>query len=118
MAVTQEKIQEIVERIVEVVDPYRIYLFGSRARGDARADSDVDLLVIADMEGSRHKRSLSIHRLFPGRDFGMDVFVFRPEEFERQKNVVNTLSSIVFKEGKILYERERDSSIELVPERR
>ena len=105
MAITQEKIEEIVERIVEAVDPYRIYLFGSRARGTAREDSDIDLLIIADMEGPRRERNLIIRRLFPKRSFGMDVFVFKPEEFERQKVLANSISSIVSKEGKILYER-------------
>ena len=105
MAITQKKIEEIVERIVRAVNPHRIYLFGSHAKGTATEDSDIDLLIIADMEGPRHRRSLSIHRLFPMRDFGMDVFVFKLEEFERQKVLANSISSIVSKEGKIIYER-------------
>jgi predicted nucleotidyltransferase len=105
MPITPERTKEIVDRIVEAVHPHRIYLFGSRAKGTAREDSDIDLLIIADMEGPRHKRSLSIHRLFPMRDFGMDVFVFKLEEFERQKVLANSISSIVSKEGKIIYER-------------
>ncbi len=105
MPITQEKITEIIDRIVESVHPYKIYLFGSRAKGTEREDSDIDLLIIADMEGPRHRRSLSIRRLFPGRNFGMDVLVFKPEEFERQKVLVNSISYIVSKEGKIVYER-------------
>jgi len=105
MAITPEKIEQIVDRIVEAVHPHRIYLFGSHAKGTATKDSDIDLLIIADMEGPRHRRNLSIRELFPMRDFGMDVFVFKPEEFERQKTVANTISSIVSKEGKIIYER-------------
>jgi predicted nucleotidyltransferase len=90
---------------VEAVHPYRVYLFGSQARGTATEDSDIDLLIIADMEGPRHKRSMSINQLFLRRDFGMDVFVFKPDEFERQKVLVNSISYIVSKEGKIVYER-------------
>jgi len=105
MAITSERLEEIVDRIVEAVHPHRIYLFGSHAKGTATEDSDIDLLIIADMEGPRHRRSLSIHRLFPMRDFGMDVFVFKLEEFERQKVLANSISSIVSKEGKIIYER-------------
>lgn len=105
MPITQDKITEIIDRIVEAVHPYKIYLFGSRAKGTEREDSDIDLLVIADMEGPRHKRSLTIHRLFPRRNFGMDVLVFKPEEFERQRVLVNSISYIVSKEGKIVYER-------------
>lgn len=105
MAITPEKIEEIVDRIVEAVHPHRIYLFGSRAKGTETEDSDIDLFIIADMEGPRHKRSVVVHRLFPKRDFSMDVFVFKPEEFEHQKAMVNSISSIVSEEGKLLYER-------------
>lgn len=42
----QEKLDEIVVRIVAAVDPLRITLFGSAARGEARPDSDVDVLVV------------------------------------------------------------------------
>ncbi len=105
MAITQTKIEDIVDRIVEAIHPYRIYLFGSYAKGTATDDSDIDLLILADIEGPRHKRSLVIHRLFPRRDFGMDIFVFKPDEFERQKALVNSISYIVSKEGKIVYER-------------
>ena len=105
MVITSEKIKEITERIVESINPYRIYLFGSHAKGTATENSDVDLLIIADMEGPRNKRSLNIRKLFPMRDFGLDVFVFKPEEFEQQRFLANSISSIVSKEGKIVYER-------------
>ncbi len=105
MAITPEKIEEIVERIVGAVHPHRIYLFGSRANGTETEDSDIDLLVIADMEGPRHRRSIIIHRLFPKRNFSMDVFVLKPEEFEHQKELVNSIGNIVSEEGKLLYER-------------
>lgn len=39
-------LQEMVNVIIAEVDPEQIILFGSRARGEARPDSDVDLLVI------------------------------------------------------------------------
>ena len=114
MPITQEKITEIIDRIVEAVHPHKIYLFGSRARGTEREDSDIDLLIIADIEGPRRKRNLSIRELFPMRDFGMDVFVFKPEEFDRQKNLANSISSIVSKEGKVVYERPDPFSIEVI----
>ena len=44
-AVTPEKLGEAVRRLVEAAHPRRIILFGSRARGDAHGDSDVDLLI-------------------------------------------------------------------------
>ncbi len=38
--------REIVRRIVEVTDPDKVIVFGSRARGDRRPNSDVDILVV------------------------------------------------------------------------
>ncbi|MBL7141212.1 MAG: nucleotidyltransferase domain-containing protein, partial [Planctomycetes bacterium] len=46
VAVTEEMLQQLVEAIVREVAPEEIYLFGSRARGQAEPDSDVDLLVV------------------------------------------------------------------------
>ena len=43
-------LNEVVHRLVEAVDPDRIVLFGSRARGDAHPDSDIDLLIIKDTD--------------------------------------------------------------------
>ena len=47
-AITPEKLREAVRRLVEAAHPRQIILFGSHARGDAREDSDVDLMLIED----------------------------------------------------------------------
>jgi len=111
MAITQDTLNNIVKKIIEAIHPYRIYLFGSRARGTAREDSDIDLFILADMPEERRKRSIRIRRLFPKRDFSLDVLVFRPEEFERQKILTNSISYIVSREGKVLYDR-RTSTVD------
>jgi predicted nucleotidyltransferase len=48
--VTHDLLQEVVRRILSVGAPHKIILLGSRARGDARSDSDLDLLVIEDSD--------------------------------------------------------------------
>jgi predicted nucleotidyltransferase len=54
MDAPEQTVDRIVRRIVEAVHPLRIILFGSRARGDARPDSDLDLLVV--MPEGTHRR--------------------------------------------------------------
>ena len=98
-------ITKIKQQIIKEIHPFRIYLFGSQAKGTGTKDSDIDLLIIADLEGPRQKRNLTIRRLFPNRSFPLDVFVFTKEEFERQKILTNSISNIVLREGKLLYER-------------
>jgi HEPN domain-containing protein/predicted nucleotidyltransferase len=58
-AVTQEKIEATVKRLVEVARPSRIILFGSAARGDLHAHSDVDLLVVLPEQPARYGEAVT-----------------------------------------------------------
>lgn len=70
----------IVGRIVRVVNPAKIILFGSRARGDAREDSDYDLLVIVDAATNRRALRIAIRRSFDDLAVAADVVVATVEE--------------------------------------
>ena len=59
-------LDEIVRRLVKAVDPDRIILFGSWARGDARPDSDVDLLIIKDSDQPAHRRTMPAYLALRG----------------------------------------------------
>jgi uncharacterized protein len=50
---SEQKISEMVRRIVEGFHPDKIILFGSYARGAAGPDSDADLLVVMPVKGSK-----------------------------------------------------------------
>ena len=45
-ATADQALDEVVNRLAGALNPVAIYLFGSRARGTARPDSDFDLLVV------------------------------------------------------------------------
>ena len=95
-------IDEIVRRIVEVADPERIILFGSAARGQARPDSDIDLLVVK--EGAhRRKLSQAIYRRLLGIGRSVDVVVVTPEDIERYRDSVGLVIRPALEEGKTIY---------------
>ncbi len=102
----QEKIQEMVRRIVERFEPEKIILFGSHARGTATADSDVDLLVVIPVKGSRLEKTIEIRVAVHDIRVPKDIVVTTPEDFAWRKDIVGTLERPVMREGKVLYARE------------
>ncbi len=97
-------LREMVRRLVAAVSPQRIYLFGSRARGDARPDSDYDLmLVVAESELPPHKRD--VPALLAVADVGAstETMVWTQEEFDSRTGVVTSLPATILREGKLLY---------------
>src|SRR5580658_2719859 len=101
----QEIIQEMVRRIVDKFDPVQIILFGSYARGTAGPDSDVDLLVVMPVEGSKMDKSVEIRLVLREMGLAKDIIVITPEEAENYRDVIGTIIYPAFHEGKILYER-------------
>lgn len=96
-------IDDAVKRIVEQFRPTKIILFGSCARGSFGADTDVDLLVVMDVEGSKRKRAVEIDLALSDRTFPLDLIVVTPEEFETYRDVVGHILYPVVREGKVLY---------------
>jgi len=98
-------LEVIKQKIVQAVSPEKIILFGSYATGNATKDSDVDLVIIWDSPINQHQRNMKIRRLFPHRDFSLDVFVFTPEEERKYKDIKGTILNTAHREGILLYER-------------
>ena len=96
-------VKGIVDAIVRELHPTRVILFGSRARGQYRPDSDVDLLIVYDGELSKREVKLRVRRLFRRRDFSLDVFVVSSGEYERQKKVVATVGRTAEREGVVCH---------------
>jgi len=98
-------LEEVVQRIVQTVHPEKIVLFGSRARGDHRTDSDVDLLVIQETVEPRYRRSVPIRRAIVGLIPSKDVIVYTPGEVEEWQDIPNSFIATALSEGKVLYEK-------------
>jgi predicted nucleotidyltransferase len=95
----------MVARIVEVLHPLQIWLFGSRARGEARIDSDWDLMAI--LPDDAPEQDLELSSVWPRlRDLELqrvELFTITRSEFDRWKQALGTLAEIVASTGVIVY---------------
>ena len=104
MMVTDEQIRALADRIAEEFHPQRIILFGSLARGEAREDSDVDLLVVLDFKGSHLGKSAEILSAVHPRTFAVDLLVRTPEEMMWRYEGGDPLVREAVDRGVVLYE--------------
>ena len=101
---TDEWLPAIVGRIVRLVDPVRIILFGSRARGTAASDSDYDLLVVLDRVEDRRGQQIAIRRVLGDLPISKDIVVTDRAHAEgeaRSRGIVHWALA----EGRLVYER-------------
>lgn len=98
------ELARIVAILVESFQPERIYVFGSQARGDATADSDVDLLmVVTDDPEPRYRRAQAAYRAVGRHRIPFDIIVMTRHEFNDRRANPATLPGIVLREGRALY---------------
>ena len=97
---------EVVDRIVRNFHPVQIILFGSWARGDAREDSDVDLLVVLPRVEHKRKVAIQIGNSLSNLPISKDIIVTTPEEIATRGKIVGNILRPALEEGKIIYESE------------
>ena len=100
------EIRSIAERLEQSVNPQKIYLFGSFARGDERDDSDYDFyLVMPDTVTDRLAVSQNAYRSLRGlKRRSVDIVVGSVSGFDERKGR-KTLENIIAREGIVLYEK-------------
>lgn len=107
--VTDDTLREMVETIVRAVNPERIVLFGSRAKGTAGPGSDVDLLIVEDQPfgpGHGRRRELAnLSRLLARFPVAKDILVFSRDEVEHWKCSLNHVIGRALREGRLLHAR-------------
>ena len=99
----EQLLGEVVRRICAAGNPQRIVLFGSRARGDAPPDSDLDLLIVEETTLPRHRRSIPYLRALLGLFPAKDILVYTPAEIAEWTGVPNAFVTTALREGRVLY---------------
>lgn len=103
--VAESAIQEATRRLVDQFHPARIILFGSQARGAAREDSDIDLIVLCDTIANRNALEARMLVAMRGISVSIDILAYTPGEFEQESKSVGSVLHPAAREGKVVYDR-------------
>jgi predicted nucleotidyltransferase len=101
--VSVEAIQGVVDQIKEKYNPFKIILFGSYAYGNPCPESDVDMLVVMDMQKSEISQAAEICQNIQYR-FGLDLIVVTPARLQQRIEWGDSFLREITSRGVILYE--------------
>lgn len=102
---TEDVLSRIATKIAENFQPEKIILFGSHAWGNPTTESDVDILVIMDVEGSPIRKEAEISKIARPKFVPMDIIVRTPEQIQYRLKIGDPFIRRIMKEGEVLYER-------------
>jgi len=100
---SQDTLEEIIRRVVQVTQPERIILFGSAARGEMGPHSDVDLLVIKSGEFDQNRLTGDVYVNLHGVGQAVDVILVTPEQVDRYRHTHCLVIAPALREGKEVY---------------
>jgi len=99
MILSQEDIKKHLTHVAQDLHAQSACLFGSYARGEAREDSDVDILLMMDSELPRPKRAALAYRALRSWKVPKDILVYTPPEFDAWKEVEGSPCHCIASEG-------------------
>ena len=104
--INEHNIRQVATQLGIRANALEVILFGSYARGEACEGSDVDLMIVAESDLPRYKRSVDLYKSLQPYPFGLDLVVYTPQEIEKGRKSNLSFVSTVLREGKRLYVRE------------
>jgi predicted nucleotidyltransferase len=100
-----DRIERAANALAEAADgPVRVILFGSQARGDSNAASDVDFLVVQRDVGDRFEESVRLAQVVADLRVPADVVVVSEDQVEEWGAVPGTMIHDALAEGRVLAE--------------
>jgi len=103
--ITPEKVQVVVQRLIQIARPKKIILFGSYVRGDATRDSDLDVLVVtSDEVESPRRESDRLRNSLSDVNMPMDIVVVPYSRFEALREKLGLIYREADRHGKVVYE--------------
>ena len=99
----QGLLDEVVKRTVKAVQPLRIILFGSAARGTMGQDSDLDLLVVVPDGVHRRRTAQAVYKSLRGIGFAKDVVVVTESDIQEYGDNPSLIIYPALRQGKELY---------------
>jgi len=103
MKLTQEKVNEILEKIKETSQAVKIVLFGSWAWGTPHDNSDIDVLVIEENCPDKHSEIVKLKSGLISSDYSIDILIFTRDEYEKKLKEGWSLIENIEKNGKVFY---------------
>lgn len=99
----EQIIQQSVSRILSVVKPKQVILFGSAARGTQHSNSDLDILVIVPNGTHRRQTAQKIYRSLIGLGYAADIVVVTEEDVDNFRDTTGYVIQPAMAEGRLLY---------------
>jgi predicted nucleotidyltransferase len=102
--ISQQTIDDAVQRLIAAAHPAKVILFGSYARGEASDDSDLDFLVIVPNLANKHEEMVRLRRALRPLRIPVDVLVASKAEVDEWGHLPSTTLYWALTEGKVLHE--------------
>lgn len=103
MKTDAQALQALIGKIVAIVHPEKIILFGSASRGERKADGDLDIMIVMPEGTHRRHTAQKLYRQITGIDVPYEIIVATPGDLEKHKDNLGLIYHNVLSEGKLLY---------------
>lgn len=105
LVTAEPELQQITRAIVDIANPVRVVLFGSRARGNADPESDYDIMVEIDDGNRRDDRRRAIDDAMHANSWAVDLSIRTPGEFDKARDHPFYVDYDIARDGRVLYRR-------------